>query len=417
MIAVDKLKYILTESGFVSSADFDAAVKTAQDLNKSVTDILVFRGFISEDAVGKLIAEYYKVPFVSLKNKLIPLEVLEIIPEQAANSFHIIPFKKDENGLHLAMENPDDIEAIEFVKRRVNLSVKPYYLTASDFVKVLGQYKRNIKSVFQDIIKENLEKTRGVKVEEAERAAGELPVIKILDTILEYAVAEGASDVHIEVLEDLVNVRFRIDGILHDIVALPFPVHAALIARIKILASLKIDEHRVPQDGRFKIQVYENFISLRVSIVPGFYGENIVARLLPESTRPLSLEELGITGRDLEKVKVNMGKPHGMVLVTGPTGSGKTTTLYSLLNILNTPDVKICTIEDPIEYGVRRVNQIQVNPKTNLTFAAGLRALLRHDPDIIMVGEIRDEETANIAIHSALTGHLVLSTIHTNDAV
>ena len=211
-------------------------------------------------------------------------------------------------------------------------------------------------------------------------------------------------------------VRLRIDGVLHDIIGLPREIQPAIVARIKVLSNLKIDEHRVPQDGRFKFQIDETIIALRVSIIPAFYGENVVLRLLPESTRPLSLEELGISGRNLGILRANIGKPHGMILVTGPTGCGKTTTLYSVLNILNTPKVKICTIEDPIEYGINRVNQIQVNVKTNLTFAAGLRSLLRHDPDIIMVGEIRDHETVNISIHSALTGHLVLSTLHTNDA-
>ena len=211
-------------------------------------------------------------------------------------------------------------------------------------------------------------------------------------------------------------VRFRIDGVLHDIIKQPRGIEDALVARIKILSNLKIDEHRVPQDGRYKFTINNEVVALRISIIPGFYGENVVMRLLHESQRPLSLEELGLSGEGLEIIKRNISKPHGMILVTGPTGSGKTTTLYSILNILNTIDVKICTIEDPIEYGVGRVSQIQVNEKTGLTFAAGLRALLRHDPDIIMVGEIRDKETAEIAVHAALTGHLVLSTLHTNTA-
>lgn len=248
------------------------------------------------------------------------------------------------------------------------------------------------------------------------QAAEKLPVITILDTIFEYAVAERASDIHIEVQDKEVVVRFRIDGVLRDMVKLPRGIEEALIARIKILSNLKLDERRIPQDGRYKFDLSGDIVSLRISIIPGFYGENVVMRLLRESARPLSLEELGITGRNREIVEENMNKPHGMILVTGPTGSGKTTTLYSILNILNTIKVKICTIEDPIEYGVNRVSQIQINPKAGLTFAAGLRALLRHDPDIIMVGEIRDGETAEIAVHAALTGHLVLSTLHTNDA-
>jgi type IV pilus assembly protein PilB len=211
-------------------------------------------------------------------------------------------------------------------------------------------------------------------------------------------------------------VRFRVDGVLRDIVKLQRGIESALVARIKILSNLKIDEHRVPQDGRHKFNLDNEAISLRISIIPSFYGENVVMRLLPETNRPLSLEELGLTGHNLELMRATMTKPHGMILVTGPTGSGKTTTLYSVLNILNTVEVKTCTIEDPIEYAISRVTQIQVNPKTGVEFSAGLRALMRHDPDIIMVGEIRDQETAEIAIHSALTGHLVLSTLHTNTA-
>ncbi len=247
-------------------------------------------------------------------------------------------------------------------------------------------------------------------------AAEKLPIIKVFDTILEYAFAERASDVHIEIQEKEVVVRFRIDGTLQDIIKLPRGIEEALVARIKILANLKLDEKRIPQDGRYKFNIGDDPISLRISIIPGFYGENVVMRLLNESSRPLSLEELGLNGHNLELVKDNIRKPNGMILVTGPTGSGKTTTLYSALNILNTIDVKICTIEDPIEYGMNRITQIQVNAKTGLTFAAGLRSLLRHDPDIMMVGEIRDRETAEIAIHASLTGHLVISTLQTNDA-
>lgn len=416
MILPETLKSILIDSGFITEADFIAAQKTAENLSKPVTDILIFRGLITDDMVGKLIAEYYQVPFVSLANKIIPIETLQIIPEQAANAYHMIPFKVEDQLLHLAMENPKDIEALEFAKRQSNLKIKPYYLTAAEFSKVAGQYKKNIKLVFQSIIEENLEKSTKLGVNDAQKAAEELPVIKILDTILEYSRAELASDIHLESLEDSVLVRFRIDGILRDILTLPSQIHAAIVARIKILSSLKIDEHRSPQDGRFKFQVNQEFISLRVSILPAFFGENIVMRLLPESSRPLSLEELGIAGDQLSIIRKNITKPHGMILVTGPTGSGKTTTLYSVLNILNTPEVKICTIEDPIEYSVRRINQAQVNTAAGLTFASGLRSLLRHDPDIIMIGEIRDADTAEISIHASLTGHLVLSTLHTNSA-
>lgn len=416
MLLPDTFKTIVIDSGFVTKSDFEAAQKTADDLGKPVSDILIFRGLITDDMLGKLVAEYFGVPFVSLGGKVIPLEILQIIPEAAANVYHMIPFKVEGSTLHLALENPNDIEALEFAKRQSNLEVKKYYLTQPDYSKVIGQYKKNIKSVFQKIIDENLEKSKTLGVNDAQKAAEELPVIKILDTILEYAQAELASDIHLEALESSLLVRFRIDGILRDILTLPAQIHPAIVARIKILSSLKIDEHRMPQDGRFKFQVNEEYIALRVSVLPAFYGENIVMRLLPESARPLSLEELGIAGDQLAIIRQNITKPHGMILVTGPTGSGKTTTLYSVLNILNTPEVKICTIEDPIEYSVRRINQAQVNQSSGFTFASGLRSLLRHDPNVIMIGEIRDSDTAEIAIHASLTGHLVLSTLHTNSA-
>lgn len=313
------------------------------------------------------------------------------------------------------MDNPEDFEALEFLKRHTGMTIEPMYATKEDINKALGQYKKGIKQDFEKIINENIKKTDADK-EDLVKAAEQLPIVKILESIISYAISERASDIHIEVQGEEVIVRYRIDGMLRDIISLPRGVEGALIARIKILSNLKIDEHRIPQDGRYKFNVNGEMISLRISIIPSFYGENVVMRLLQEATRPLSLEELGLTGRNLEVIRENITRPHGMVLVTGPTGSGKTTTLYSVLNILNTVDVNICTIEDPIEYGMNRITQIQVNPKAGLEFATGLRALLRHDPNIIMVGEIRDEETAQIAIQSALTGHLVLSTLHTNTA-
>jgi type IV pilus assembly protein PilB len=415
MIQSAQLREIILKSGFVSSTDFDAAVKAADELGKDLIEILISRGLVSEDALGQIISEFYHVPFVKLSQKAIPLEILQVIPEEAASTFKVIPFNCDANEVSLAMIDPADLEAREFVKRKTGLKIKIFYTTVPEMTAAMGQYKKNIKDVFTKIIEENIQKSSLDTLDES-KLGTDLPVIKILDTILEFASAERASDVHMEATETSFLVRFRIDGVLRDILALPRAIHPAIIARIKILAQLKIDEHRIPQDGRFKFKIKDNFIALRVSILPAFFGENIVLRILSESARPLSLEELGLTGHNLELVKSNIKKPHGMILVTGPTGSGKTTTLYSVLNILITTEVNICTVEDPVEYGIKRVNQTQINIAAGLTFAAGLRSLLRHDPDIIMVGEIRDEETAEMAIHSALTGHLVLSTLHTNDA-
>lgn len=410
----EALKKILVESGYVSSTDFDDALKTATELGKNIIDVLIFRGFIDEETVGKLVAKHFGVAYANIRRVTIPQEVLGLLPEKLARVYRIIPFGKEGSVLKLAMENPENFEALEFAKRQTGLKIEPYYVTKDDLTKALGQYKREIKSDFEKIISENLKKAS--PEEDLVKAAEKLPIIKILDTILSYAIAERASDIHIETQSEDVVVRFRIDGMLRDIVKFDRGIEAALVARIKILSNLKIDEHRIPQDGRHKFNMDEDMVALRISIIPGFYGENVVMRILHESSRPLSLEELGLTGRGLEIVRENISKPHGMILVTGPTGSGKTTTLYSVLNILNTIEVKMCTIEDPIEYGINRVSQIQVNAKTGVDFASGLRALLRHDPDIIMVGEIRDQETAEIAIHSALTGHLVLSTLHTNTA-
>lgn len=408
------LRQVLVNSGYITEEKFDEIAQSAEDLGRDVADTIIFKGYLDEREFGKLLADYYGVGYIDLSSVHIPQEVINSIPEKLALTYKIIPFEKTEKILKVAMADPKDFEALEFAKRHTGLQIEPYYVTAKALTKAYGKYKRDIKLDFENVIADYLKKSK--KDDDLAKAAERLPVIKIFDTILAYAVAEGTSDIHIETQEDNVVVRFRIDGVLHDIIKQPRGIEDALVARIKILSNLKIDENRIPQDGRYKFTINDEVVALRISIIPGFYGENVVMRLLHESQRPLSLEELGLTGAGLETIKRNITRPHGMILVTGPTGSGKTTTLYSILNILNTIDVKICTIEDPIEYGVGRVSQIQVNDKTGLTFAAGLRALLRHDPDIIMVGEIRDKETAEIAVHAALTGHLVLSTLHTNTA-
>jgi len=414
-LSVETLKKILVDAGFVSPEDFDDASRSASELGKRIEDVLAFRGLINEESLGKLIAEHLGVTYVNVDRFVIADEVLALIPERLARSYRMVPFGMKENKLQVAMEDPTDFEALEFAKRHTGMVVEPYYASQQDITEALGQYKRNIRADFDKVIAENVSRA-SPGGENLAKAAEDLPIVKVLDTILGYAIAERASDIHIETLAEEVVVRFRIDGVLRDIIKLPRGIEPALVARVKILSNLKIDEHRIPQDGRYKFAVDEDTMALRISIIPGFFGENVVMRLLRESSRPLSLEELGLTDPGLSIIRENISKPHGMILVTGPTGSGKTTTLYSILNILNTIKVKICTIEDPVEYGVKRVTQIQVNPKAGLDFASGLRSLLRHDPDIIMVGEIRDKETAEIAVHSALTGHLVLSTLHTNDA-
>ncbi|MCR4264047.1 MAG: GspE/PulE family protein [Candidatus Roizmanbacteria bacterium] len=416
----EKLFQILQESGYIKKDALEEAYKSSQELKKSFSDVLVFHGLISENMLGQLIADKLKLPYIALRSRTVTEEVIELVPENLARRYRIMPIAATDTEISIAMEDPDNFEAIEAIRRRSGRNVKPVYATKGDIARALNQYKRNFKEKFEQIIVENAKKATTLKeqtIEKLLKVAQDLPVVKIFDALLEYAVAENASDIHIETASDNLFIRLRIDGVLLDTLNLPKTIQPAIVARIKVLSNLKIDEHRVPQDGRFRFQIDENLVALRVSIIPGFYGENVVLRLLPETARPLSFEELGIMGQNLKYVRDNLRRSFGMILVTGPTGSGKTTTLYSALNILNTPKINICTVEDPVEYGIARVNQIQVNPATKLTFAAGLRALLRHDPDIIMVGEIRDEETVSIAIHAALTGHLVLSTIHTNSAI
>lgn len=407
------LKEILVKSGLVTVEDFDSAAASANDTGKSIEDILVFRGLLTSNVFSKLVADHLGVPFIDSKNIEVSSEVLQIVPQNLAKTYKLVPVMKKDNTLVVAMDDPMNVEAVEFVKRLTHLTVQPAYASPEDLRRLLALYKKNFQEEFDQIIKEAALSSKSMDITKSSES---VPIIKILDTIMEYSVAERASDVHVETQEHEVIIRFRIDGDLQDMLKLPRGVEESLVARIKILSNLKLDEKRVPQDGRYKIVINDEVVALRVSIIPGFYGENVVMRLLRESARPASFGELGIVAHNSDLMQKAIEAPHGMLLVTGPTGSGKTTTLYSVLTILNNVDVKICTIEDPVEYGVNRVTQIQVNSKVGLDFAAGLRSLLRHDPDIIMVGEIRDKETAEIAVHSALTGHLVLSTLHTNDA-
>lgn len=421
-ISDDQLKEIVAKSNLVKLEDLEKAFEKAKGQDKNLGDILVEEGLISEEYLTKTIAEVLGVDYIDLNSQKISEQVLNLIPEETAREYRIVAFNKENSLLHLAMENPSDFEVIDFIRKKTGYSVKPYLASARDVDEALGKYKADIQKDFAKIINENVEKSK-VSVPEEEiqgiqKVAQDVPVVKIIDTILDHAISQDASDIHIEKWEDKTRIRFRVDGVLQNIIDLPKEIDDALVARIKILARLKIDETRLPQDGRFKFSKGKReFVSLRVSIVPSFYGEDVVLRILKESQRVLTLNELGLDGKNLELVKKSIAKPFGMILVTGPTGSGKTTTLYSILNILNTSNIKICTIEDPIEYGIEGIEQTQVKPEIKLTFASGLRAFLRHDPDIIMVGEIRDTETAEIAVHSALTGHLMLSTLHTNDSI
>jgi type IV pilus assembly protein PilB len=420
----EQLKAFLLDAGLIKEAQFDAAQKKAESTHRRVGDFLVSEGLIPEGELTKLEAYILGIPFVNLEKETILPEVLKIIPEPIARFHNIIAFRKKGNNLEVAMLDPEDLRTIEFIKKKEpGLNILPRLTTPDSIKNVLRQYQETLEVEFGEIIKREVGEIRSIKEEEKTeekeellKVAKELPVIKIVDTLMKHAILQRASDIHIEPGEKEVIVRYRIDGILHDAMTLPKAVSSGIVARIKVLSNLKLDEHRLPQDGRFKIETEDYKYSVRVSALPVFDGEKIVMRLLSETTKALTLEALGLRGESLERVQDNLRKPVGMVLVTGPTGSGKTTSLYAMVEILNTPGVNISTIEDPIEYRMPRVNQTQVNSKIGLTFASGLRTLVRQDPDILMVGEIRDEETVNLAINAALTGHLVLSTLHTNDA-
>lgn len=423
-IESQRLKSFILDAGLLKERDLDEAEKKSQKTGKDLESILIHEGYIKEDELMHLKAYILGIPFINIEKEKIPINVLKIIPQPIARKHNIIAYNKQGNNLEVAMLNPEDLQTIEFIKKKANLKILPRLTTSSSIKNALMQYEESLESEFGNIIKEkageikHIPESKEKKEEEHKlaKAAEELPIIKIVDVLLKHAILQRASDIHIEPGEKEVVVRYRIDGILHDAMVLPIRVHSGIVARIKVLSSLKLDEHRLPQDGRFKIETQEYKISFRVSILPTFYGEKIVMRLLPETTKALSLEELGFWGGALEKVYFNIKRPNGLILVTGPTGSGKTTTLYSVMDILNTPQVNISTVEDPIEYTMPRINQSQVKPEIGFTFADGLRTLVRQDPDIIMVGEIRDGETASLAINAALTGHLVLSTLHTNSA-
>lgn len=417
MFSNQQLKKILTKTELISEEDFNKYAQDAESSGKNLENYLLDKKIISSVVLYENAAAFYKLQFIDLKNQTIRKDILFTIPEPIAAIHNIIAFDANDKEIKIACLDPKDLEIFEFIRKKTNLKPKIYLTTPESLKDTLKQYHKSLKAEIGFIAGEKvagLDKLDDKK--DLKKLASDLPVVRIVDTLLEYSIIEGASDIHIEPEEKDVLVRYRIDGILRNVMVLPKNVHLGIVARIKILSNLKVDEHRLPQDGRFKIATDEYSVAFRVSIIPTFCGEKLVLRLLNEKAQILTLEQLGLQPEPLKILKRNIDKPHGIILVTGPTGSGKTTTLYTVLNILNTPEVNISTIEDPIEYRMSHVNQSQVNPKIGYTFAAGLRAFLRQDPNIIMVGEIRDQETAEIAVHAAMTGHLVLSTIHTNDA-
>lgn len=416
-IELKQLEQFLLDSSLVPKDSLTEAVALAKKEGKDLGALLLEKNLIKEADLQKTYAYILGFPFVDLSREAVPIEILQIVPELIAKKYNIVSFEKSGTNLKVAMLSPDDLQTIDFIKKKTGLKIVPCLTSRESIQSVLRQYGKSLEAEFGDILTADVKaEGDGEDGQNLEAVAAGLPVIRVVDTLLKHAILQSASDIHIEPEEKEVHVRYRIDGVLHDAMTLPKDVALGLVARIKVLSNLKLDEHRLPQDGRFKIEKDDYKISFRVSILPVFDGEKIVMRLLDESSKGLTLEKMGLNGQALEAVHREINKPNGMILVTGPTGSGKTTTLYTVMDILNTPEVNVSTVEDPVEYRMPRVNQTQIQPKVGMTFAAALRALLRQDPDIIMVGEIRDQETLEIAMHAAMTGHLVLSTLHTNSA-
>jgi type IV pilus assembly protein PilB len=418
-IADTQLKTFLSDAGLVSQKDFEAAEKEAKENNKTVGEILTAHNSIGEDELRRTYAYILGIPFVSLVGTVIELETLSLIPEPVARRNNIIAYTHKGNELEIAMLDTDDLAAIDFIKKKTHLKVLPRLTDVASIKAALKQYQQGLKDNLGDVIKRETEALGAgseSSPEDLQKVAEGSSSVRIVDTLLRHAAAQGASDIHIEPGENSLLIRYRIDGILHDAMELPKTAAAAVTARLKVLSSMRLDEHRLPQDGRFSAEGAGEKVSFRVSVLPTYFGEKIVMRLLRDNIAGFTLESIGFHGIGLDRIHEATRKTTGLILSCGPTGAGKSTTLYTLLDIVNTPDVNISTIEDPIEYQMARVNQTQVRPDIGFTFAAGLRSLVRQDPDIVMVGEIRDKETASLAVNAALTGHLVLSTLHTNTA-
>lgn len=415
----------LVGNGFVKPQTLAELHSMFKEGGPTFNQLLVSQKVLPEEDLAKAKAAFFNIPYMDLRQTQVAPSVLALMPQESMNFYHFAPFDLQGRVLKVAVTDPSNLsalEALEFLGQKQNFQVQLYLASETSVDVVIGT-KRNLKKVVGEALKtfqtkeSILQKPKIEVLAQKPSVIEEAPIIKIVDVILSNAIEGNASDIHVEPSEKDVRVRYRIDGILHTSLMLPKSIHAAIITRIKILSNLKIDESRLPQDGRFHMDVGKKSVDLRVSILPLIYGEKIVMRILDKTGNVPTLDQLGIRGRALAWVKENIKKTHGIFLITGPTGSGKSTTLYAILSILNTPTVNIITLEDPVEYFIEGVNQSQINPDIGLTFASGLRSILRQDPNIVMVGEIRDKETAEIAVHAALTGHLLFSTLHTNNAV
>jgi len=430
-VSEQQLIAFLQDGDLVAPEVLAQGKEKAAQMGKTLEEVLLGEKLIKPDALEKLKGYILGVPFVDLAGTKVEKEILELIPENVARREGVVPFRRQGKQLEVAMRDPGDLQTLDFIRKRLNLKVIPRLTNEASIKNILSQYGKSLEAEFAELtgagagaegaggemqlVRED-EGEGGPGAAALREAAEDLPVVRIVDTLLKHAILQRTSDIHIEPQEKEVIVRYRVDGILRDTMTLPKEINEGIVARIKVLANLKLDEHRLPQDGRFKIESADYKYSARVSILPVFDGEKVVMRLLPETTKARTLEALAFEGKPLEYIGDALKKTVGMILVTGPTGSGKTTSLYAMMDVVNQPGVNISTIEDPVEYRMPRINQTQVRPDIGFSFSEGLRALVRQDPNIIMVGEIRDKETAQLAVNAALTGHLVLSTLHTNSA-
>ena len=412
---------MLIEAGVITAEDLEKGLKEQKNTDEFICTILVSMGLAQEDTLLPVLSRQLNMPFVKIKNLEIQPEVISKVPAKFATHYKLMPISLEEHEISLAVTDPLDVHTLDDLKLLLGLEVKPMLAGEKDILEAIHKYYGVGAETLEEIVSEkNTDTTRAsgiTKTEDLEALAEDASIIKFVNQILTQALSERASDIHIEPFEDELKVRMRVDGILYDT---PIPptikyFHQAIVSRIKIMANLNIAERRLPQDGRIKVKLQEKELDLRVSIIPASFGESVQIRVL-SSIFFLNLEKLGFMEDDLKKIASVIKKPHGIIFVTGPTGAGKSTTLYASLAKINSSSIKIITVEDPVEYQLRGVMQIQVMPKIGLTFAAGLRSILRHDPDVIMVGEVRDYETAEVAIRASLTGHLVFSTLHTNDA-
>lgn len=411
----EKLMTLLSEEGLVSKSVLQVAMEESATTKKPLFALLSEKHIIDDEMLTHAIAQISGVPYVNLTNSLINQKVLDLIPEDVAERFMAVPLAEVQNRLAVAMVDASNVQAVDYLSSLIERPLKVFMASEAGVRHVLDQYRTDLSTVdaAAEASQQEAEKEEASSIK---TIVQDSPISRALSTILEYAVKSRASDVHIEPLETALKIRCRVDGVLREIMQLPKAIEPALVSRIKILSNLKIDEHRVPQDGQFAVKIANKEVDLRIAISPVVWGEQVVIRLLDKSGQTFNIEEMGYAGRALRAVRKGISRPNGMVLTSGPTGSGKSTSLYALIQEIKDDTVNIVTLEDPVEYKMAGVNQIQVNSEVGLTFATGLRSILRQDPDIVMVGEIRDDETANLAVQAALTGHLVFSTLHTNSA-